>query len=116
MKNLLFFASLCMAILYTGCSSDKNNDRAEDCSDVICDMAFLSIPITIKYEDDTPVVLDSYEVIEVATSFHSQSEVIQEKCGMFLTGGKFFTHMPSLQILIEKNSLEKRLSCSLLVK
>lgn len=67
MKNLLFFASLCMAILYTGCSSDKNSDRAEDCSDVICDMAFLSIPITIKYEDDTPVVLDSYEVIEVAT-------------------------------------------------
>ena len=67
MKNLLFFASLCMAILYTGCSSDKNNDRAEDCSDVICDMAFLSIPITIKYEDGTPVVLDNYEVIEVAT-------------------------------------------------
>ena len=67
MKNLLFFASLCLAILCTGCSSDKNNDRTEDCSDVICDMAFLSIPITIKYEDGTPVVLDNYEVIEVAT-------------------------------------------------
>ena len=67
MKNLLFFASLCLAILCTGCSSDKNNDRGEDCSDVNCTDEFCNIGVTIKYEDDTPVVLDSYEVIEVAT-------------------------------------------------
>lgn len=67
MKNLLFFASLCMAILYTGCSSDKNSDRAEDCSGVNCTDEFCNIGVKMKYEDGTPVVLDNYEVIEVAT-------------------------------------------------
>ena len=67
MKNLLFFASLFFAILCTGCSRDKDNSDAEDCSEVICTDEFCSIGVKIKYEDDTSVVLDSYEVIEVAT-------------------------------------------------
>lgn len=67
MKNLLFFASLCLAILCTGCSNDKNDSDVEDCSEVVCTDMFYSIVVEIKYEDDTPVVLDSYEVIEVAT-------------------------------------------------
>lgn len=67
MKNLLFFASLCLAILCTGCSSDKNNSDGEDCSEVNCTTEFCDIGVKIKYEDGTPVVLDNYEVIEVAT-------------------------------------------------
>ena len=67
MKNLLFFASLCLAILCTGCSSDKNNSDGEDCSEVNCTTEFCDIGVKIKYEDSTPVVLDNYEVIEVAT-------------------------------------------------
>ena len=52
MKNLLFFASLFFAILCTGCSSDKDNSDAEDCSEVICTDEFCSIGVKIKYEDD----------------------------------------------------------------
>lgn len=67
MKNLLFFTSLCLVILCAGCSSDKDNSDTEDCSEVNCTDMFCSIGVGIKYEDDTPVVLDNYEVIEVAT-------------------------------------------------
>ena len=67
MKNLLFFASLFFAILCTGCSSDKDNSDTKDCSEVNCTKEFCNIGVKMKYEDGTPVVLDSYEVIEVAT-------------------------------------------------
>ena len=63
MKNLLFFTSLCLVILCAGCSSDKDNSDTEDCSEVNCTDMFCSIGVGIKYEDDKPVVLDSYEVI-----------------------------------------------------
>lgn len=45
MKNLLFFASLFFAILCTGCSRDKDNSDAEDCSEVICTDEFCSIGV-----------------------------------------------------------------------
>ena len=117
MKNLLFFASLFFAILCTGCSSDKDNSDAEDCSEVICTDEFCSIGVKIKYEDDTSVVLDSYEVIEVATG----------KVRDVLNWGKEFNtleketiHFSRMleQIVSEFEPIlqEKRLSCSLLVK
>ena len=62
MRKLLLFAFLCLPILYTGCSSDN-----EKCQDAVCTCDFQSIRIELKYEDGTPVILDSYEVIEVAT-------------------------------------------------
>lgn len=62
-----YFCLFIFAILCTGCSRDKDNSDAEDCSEVICTDEFCSIGVKIKYEDDTSVVLDSYEVIEVAT-------------------------------------------------
>lgn len=63
MKKIFLFASLCLAILCVGCSSDKDDGDIEvKCTDMFC-----NIGVKIKYEDDTPVVLDSYEVIETAT-------------------------------------------------
>lgn len=68
MRNiLLLFASLCFAILCVGCGSDSAKDNSEDCSDVVCTSKFSFISVKIVSADGTPIILDSYEVIEVAT-------------------------------------------------
>lgn len=65
MKNL-FFSVVGTIFICMGCGSDNNKD-AKDCSEAICTDVYVSIPVTVLYEDGSPVILDSYEVRELET-------------------------------------------------
>jgi hypothetical protein len=62
MKNLFLLVALSV-FMCVGCSDNKSTD----CSEVNCTKEFVTIPITVIYEDGSMVELDSYEVKEVET-------------------------------------------------
>ncbi len=62
MKNLFLLVALSV-FMCVGCSDNKSTD----CSEAICTDVYISIPITVIYEDGSIAKLDSYEVKEVET-------------------------------------------------
>ena len=65
MKSYLTRAATLLAVLLFSC--DNNDDPTEACRDTVCTLIFISIFISIEDADQNPVVLDSFEVIDVAT-------------------------------------------------
>lgn len=63
MKNL-FLLVVGVVLTFMGCSSNKDTG---DCSEALCTMVFISIPISVVDENGNSVKLDSYEVKEVET-------------------------------------------------
>ena len=57
-------ASLLVLLLF---SCENNDDPAAACADTVCTLIFISIFISIEDADQNPVVLDSFEVTDVAT-------------------------------------------------
>lgn len=65
MKSFLTKAAILLAGLLFSC--DNNDDPGTACLDTVCTLIFISVFITIEDTDQNPVVLDSFEVIDVAT-------------------------------------------------
>jgi len=70
MKNsLTLFAQIIIStftILLMSCNSDENNDILNsDCSNETCTELFLTIIISIEDQNQNPVALDSFEVLNL---------------------------------------------------
>lgn len=61
MKN---FIALIILLFLLGCSYNNDPD-SEGCLTVACTEEFRTITITVKYSNGTPVVFDSFKVIDI---------------------------------------------------
>jgi hypothetical protein len=52
-----------MAIIQISCNSDDDNNS--DCENVACTYQFVTIVVSLKDQNENPVALDSFEVINV---------------------------------------------------
>jgi hypothetical protein len=74
MKNsLTLFAQIIVslfAILLMSCNSDENNDiLISDCTNVTCTELFMTIILSIEDQNQNPVALDSFEVLNLDNGF-----------------------------------------------
>ncbi|AXG70375.1 hypothetical protein KORDIASMS9_02614 [Kordia sp. SMS9] len=66
MRPFLIITSLFIATLLISCNND--DDSNSDCENVPCTTEFITIVISIKDQNQNPVALDSYEVINIETN------------------------------------------------
>jgi hypothetical protein len=63
LRPFLIIISLFIAIILISCNND--DDSNSDCENVSCTLEFRTIVISIKDQNQNPVALDSFEVINI---------------------------------------------------
>ena len=65
-RSSLIKKLLCMLLIATTIVSCKNDDRPEtECEDAVCTLVFVMINVTITDQNQDPVALDSFQVVDL---------------------------------------------------
>ncbi|MEM9142043.1 MAG: hypothetical protein AAGA86_03585 [Bacteroidota bacterium] len=92
-KPVFLALGLLLALGPIACNSDDNDDTDAACADTLCTAIFIRILVSVKDQDQDPVILDAFEVINVANG----ADMTIALSASELEGAKEFGQYPLVQ-------------------